>query len=95
MFTLYYGKLPTLLESKFQRSQNIQNTCNRNTFIVRYSRTNLKAMCISVWGVKIWNALPVKTKDIRNMYTFKIKSKHTYYLTTMSKSINMSCDYVV
>ena len=42
MFKLYYGKLPTLLQSRFKRSQNIHNTRNRNTFTVRYSRTNLR-----------------------------------------------------
>ena len=46
MFKLYYGKLPTLLQSRFMRSQNIHNTRSKNTFIVRYSRTNLKAMCM-------------------------------------------------
>ena len=51
MFKLYYGELPTLLQSRFRRSHNIHNSRSRNTFIVRYSRTNLKAMCISVWGV--------------------------------------------
>ena len=51
------------------------NTRSRNTFIVRYSRTNLKAMCISVWGVKLWNALPVNIKEIRSLHTFKIKVK--------------------
>ena len=44
MFKLYYGKLPTLLQSRYMRSQNIHNTRSKNTFIVRYSRTNLKAM---------------------------------------------------
>ena len=72
---LYYGKLPILLQSRFKRSQNIHNTFSRNTFIVRYSRTNLKAMCISVWGVKLWNALPVNIKEIRSLYKFKIKVK--------------------
>ena len=73
MFKLYYGKLPTLLQSRCKRSENTHNTCSRNTFIVRYSRTNLKAICISVWGVKIWNALPVNIKEIRSLYTFTIK----------------------
>ena len=59
MFKLHYGKLPTLLQSTFKRSQNIHNTRSRNTFIVRSSRTNLKAMCISALGVKLWNTLPV------------------------------------
>ena len=75
LFKLYYGKFPTLLQSRFKRSQNIHNTRSRNTFIVRYSRTNLKAMCISVWGVKLWNALPVYIKEIRSLYIFKIKAK--------------------
>ena len=60
MFKLYYGlQLPTLLQSRFKRSQHIHNIRSRNTLIVRYSRTNLKVMCISVWGVNVWNALPV------------------------------------
>ena len=42
----------------------IHNIRRRNTFILRYSRTNLKAMCISVWGVKLCNALPVNIKEI-------------------------------
>ena len=33
MFKLYYGKLLTLLQSRFKRSQNIHNTRSRNTFI--------------------------------------------------------------
>ena len=75
MFKLYYSKLPTLLQYRFKRSQNIHNTRSKNTFIVRYSRTNLKAMCISVCGVKLWNAMPVNIKEIRSLYTFKIKVK--------------------
>ena len=92
MFKLYHGKLPTLLQSRFKRSQNIHNTHSRNTFTVRYSRTNLKAMCISVWGVKLWNALPVNIKEIRSLYAFKIKVKAyllSYYIYTMSKIINI------
>ena len=75
MFKLYYGKLTTLLQSRFKRSENIHNTRSRNTFIVRYSRTNLKAVCISVWGVKLWNALTVNIKQIKSLYTYKIKVK--------------------
>ena len=54
-----------------------------------------KEVGASVWGVKLWNALPVNIKEIRCLYTLKLKSKHTYYLTTMSKIIKKSCDYVV
>ena len=75
MFKLYYGKLPILLQSRLKRSQNIHKTRSRNTFIVRHWRTNLKAICISVWGVKLWNALPVNIKELRSLCTFKIKVK--------------------
>ena len=75
MFKLYYGKLPTLLQSRFMRSENIHNTRSKNTFILRYSRTNLKAMSISVCGIKLWNALPVNIKETKSLYTFKIKVK--------------------
>ena len=100
MFKLYYGKFPTLLQSRLKRSQNILNTRSRNTFIVRYSRTNLKAMCISIWGVKLWNALPVLyiiiiSRRLEVCIYLKLKPNHTYFLTTMSKIINKSCDYVV
>ena len=32
-------------------------------------------MRVSVLGVKLWNALPVYIKEIRSVYTFKIKAK--------------------
>ena len=37
---------------------------------------------------------PVYIKEIRSLYII-LKPKHTYYLTTMSKIINKSSDYVV
>ena len=39
-------------------------------------------MCISVCGVKLWNALPVNIKETRSLYT--------YYHATMTKIINKS-----
>ena len=82
MFKVYYGKLPTFLQSRFMRSQNIHNTRSRNTFIARYSRTNLKAMCLSVWGVKLWNALSVYIKEIRSLYIILFKIKAKAYLSS-------------
>ena len=63
------------VQSRFKRSQNVHNTRSRNTCFVRSSRINLKAMCMSVWGVKLWNAMPVNIKEIRSLYIFKIKVK--------------------
>ena len=74
MIKLYYGKLPKFLQSRFKRSQNIPNTRSKSTFIVWYSQTNLKAMCIRL-ARKLWNALPVDIKEIRKFYKFKIEVK--------------------
>ena len=51
-YTVYYRKLPTLLQERFKKNhQNVHNTRRRSTCIVHYSRTNLKAMCITIYGV--------------------------------------------
>ena len=71
MFKAYSGKLRTLLQNRFNRSSNVHHTCRMNTFIVTYSRTNMKAMCLSVVGVKLWNMLPENIKDTRSVYIFK------------------------
>ena len=71
MFKAYSGKLPTLLQNRFNRSLNVHHTRRMNTFIDTYSRTNMKAMCLSVAGVKLWNMLPENIKDIRSVYIVK------------------------
>ena len=81
MFKAYSGKLPTLLQNRFNRSLNVHHTCRMNTFIVTYSRTNMKAMCLSVVGVKLWNMLPENIKDTRSVYIFKkLVSKVSKYI---------------
>ena len=52
----------------------------------------VKALC-GQSGLKLWNELLANIKETCTY--LKLKSKHTYYLTTMSKIINKSCDYVV
>ena len=40
--------------------------------ILRRVRTNIKAMCLSVYGVKLWNTLP---DDIKNCTSINILKK--------------------
>ena len=54
-----------------------------------YSQTTLKAMCISVWGVK--NALP---KNIKELYTFKIKVK-AYLLIILLQCLKLLISLVI
>ena len=71
MYNFYYRKLPTLLQERFKKNQNVHNTRRRNTFIVQYSCTNLKAMCITIYGVKLWNTLPEHIKEPKSLFIVK------------------------
>ena len=71
IYNLYYRKLPTLLQERFKKNQNVHNTRRRNTFSVQYSSTNLKAMCITIYGVQLWNTLPEHIKEPKSLFIFK------------------------
>ena len=60
------------------------------------SRTNLKAMCISFFGCEVMECIAsIISMRLEVCTHLKLKPNDTYYLTTMSKIINKSCDYVV
>ena len=49
-------------------------------------RTNLKAMCLSVYGVKLWNTLPDDVKNCTSVNIFKTFLKThfiSHYYTTL------------
>ena len=43
----------------------------RGNFVQLYSRTTMRAMCLSVVGVRLWNNLSVSQKNCRSVYNFK------------------------
>ena len=43
-------------------------TRSKFNFKLRYVRTKLKSMCVSVQGVKLWNALDDKVKSNQNFF---------------------------
>ena len=75
MFKLFAGELPKLLQSRFLKYRNVHNTRKKNTFVVLQARTTLMTMCLSVYGVKIWNALPEIMKQLQNIHIFKKQLK--------------------
>ena len=75
MFKLFACELPKLLQSRFSKYRNVHNTRKKNTFVALQARTTLMTMCLSVYGVKIWNALPEIMKQLQNIHIFKRKLK--------------------
>ena len=61
--------LPKSLQKHYCENIPVYNT--RNKFILKYARTALKSMCISIKGSKLLNALGDKLKSCKNVYTLK------------------------
>ena len=58
MFTIFHGTLPIQLQSRFTKYSSVYSTRQTKSCVMVQVRTNLKAMCLSVRGVKLWNTLP-------------------------------------
>ena len=57
-----------------------------NTFVMVQARTNIKAMCLSVYyGVKLWNSLSNNLRDCNSVTIFK---KTLLYLLCVVFTIN-------
>ena len=51
---------------------NIFTVCESNWFFLqKYTRTNIKAMSVSVIGAKLWNELDSDLRHIKNILLFK------------------------
>ena len=81
MFKLFTNDCPKHLQLRFTIYENPHNTRRKNTFIVLYSRTNMKAMCLSVYGVKLWNNLPENIKALRSIHL--VKNRYKKYLLSL------------
>ena len=75
MFKAFACELPTQLQSRFSRYIDVHNTRSTNSLVVLQSRTNLKAMCLSIHGVKLWNYLPLTLKISNSILVFKKQLK--------------------
>ena len=75
MFNLFHGTLPIHFKNRFTVYSTTRSTRRINTLVIVQARTNIKAMCLSVYGVKIWNSLPNKLRDCNSVIIFKKKLK--------------------
>ena len=71
MFHLFHGTLPIHLQNRFSRYSTTRSTRRINTFVMVQARTNIKAMCLSVYGVKLWNSLLNNLRDCNSVTIFK------------------------
>ena len=72
MFNLFHGTLPIQLQRRFTKYSSVHSTRQNMSFVMVQVRTNIKAMCLSVYGVKLWNTLP---DDIKNCTSVNILKK--------------------
>ena len=56
-FHLFHGSLPIHLQNRFTIFSTTRSTRRVNTFVMVQAITNIKAMCLSVYGVKLWNSV--------------------------------------
>ena len=71
MFHLFHGTLPIDLQNRFTVHSTTRSTRRINTFVMVQARTNIKTMCLSVSGVKLWNSLSNNLRDCNSVIIFK------------------------
>ena len=80
MFHLFHGTLPIHLQNRFTVHSTTRSTRRINTFVMVQARTNIKAMCLSVSGVKLWNSLSNNLRDCNGVIIFK-KNLKKYFIS--------------
>ena len=71
IFNLFHGTLPIHWQNRVTRYSTTRSTRCSNTFVMVQARTNIKAMCLSVHGVKLWNSLSTNLRDCNSVIIFK------------------------
>ena len=81
MFKAKNVELPTNLQSLFAM-KNINNykTRNQSNFVVNYSRCKIKSSCLSIIGVRLWNAINNNLKQCDSVVKFKTQLKKSYVI---------------
>ena len=77
MYKAAHNLLPVNIQCFFkQAGDHVPYVTRQNRkFQISYTRTSLKAMCLSVCGPKIWNKLPKTVTSAHSIGNFKIEHK--------------------
>ena len=71
MFRAYHNELPGSLQKMFNLHVQKYDTRHKYTCSVHRAHTNIKSMCISIYGVKLWNSLHTNVTDCKSLQVFK------------------------
>ena len=77
MFKAYRYILPMNVQKLFRIHESRYSSRHKCKFKQIYVRTNLKSMCISVTGVKLWNTLHnslISCKNVRLLNSYVLES---------------------
>ncbi len=80
MFHLFHGTWPTHLQNIFIIYSTTRCTRRINTFVMVQARTNIKAMCLSVSGVQLWNSLSNNSRICNSVIILK-KNLKKYFIS--------------
>ena len=74
--------LPVNLQKLFMKTRNVHNhntrSSNRGNFDLKFCRTKIRSMSISIRGVKLWNELNSNYHNIKSLSSFKKTIKKMY-----------------
>ena len=68
MYNAYHNELPDSLQRMFNLYVQLYDTRQKSMFTVHHAHTNVKSMCISIYGVKLWNSLHVNMTSCRSLH---------------------------
>ena len=77
MYKAYHNELPDSLQKIF------------NLYVQKYAHTNVKSMCISIYGVKLWNSLHTEITSCRSLQVFKNMCK--LHILLMYSILDTNC----
>ena len=77
MFKAYHNVLPDSLQKMFTLRVQIYDTRQKCTFTVHRAHTNVKSMCISIYGVKLWNSLHTDLTNSRSLQVIEVFKRCT------------------
>ena len=75
--------IPNNIQCLFNKSHRLPSSRSQCQYVRNCIRTNTKAHCLSTYGVKCWNSLPVNIVNIPTVHAFTQKLK-----INMTKSYN-------
>ena len=69
--------IPNNIQCLFNKSHCLRSSRSQCQYVRNCIRTNIKAHCLSTYGVKCWNSLPVNCEDSNSSRIHpKIKNKY-------------------